>query len=235
MKKILFPIFLFGCIFSFAQQTKDSSHNFHFYWGFAGAGQNFDKLNNRLAQRPEYEQLKDLFQAGITFGWASETNKVITDFHFSFYGGTKGDKEKKSSRLLSQDISLLLGYNFSKNENIRFYPFAGIGYQSFQAKLNRDLSAIPFDSVLASSSTLQRTSSANLSNGFFTYKLGMGIDFLNKKDHRIGLGIRAGYVGSFTRREWRINEDQVLFNAPKDHLSGWFISLQLMRGPRQKR
>lgn len=230
MKKSFFAAMLLICIPSFAQQKKEDSDIFHIYWGFGLFGQTFSNLNSRIANHPEYEQLKS-YQGGFVLGWVAETDKAVINFDLSFASSASGNAEKKSSNLVSYGVAANFGYNFSKNKNIRFYPLAGAGVETFQATLNKDLSAIPFDSVLQSSSTQQKTNSVIFLNRYFTYRLGAELDFFNKKHHNKGLGVRAGYVGGFSSRDWRINDDQILFNAPKDNLSRWFLSAQLMLKP----
>lgn len=225
MRKIFFATLLLTNIYCVAQ--KKHTENFRVYWGLGVITEKFQNLNNRIASHPEYEQLPNA-EAVFNLGWVAEADKAIIDFNMFFGGSISGDPKKKSTNIGAFGTSLNLGYNFSANKNIRFYPFASLGYQAFETRLNKDVSSIPFDSVLQSSSTLQRTNRVIFNNNFFVYKLGVGVDLLNKKDNRKGLGLRAGYAGSFTSHEWTINDTQVLSNSPNDKLDQWFFTLQFM-------
>ena len=233
MKKLLFTNLLFISIPIILLAQKNDNDRFDFYYGPAIAGQDFSNLNNRIAAHLEFEQLENATW-GAVLGWVAEAENVIFDYHFSFGGNKSGDAEKKHTNLFSFGWYAEFGYNFSKNKKIRFYPLVSGGYESFQAKLYKDISSIPFDTLLVSPPAQQQTESIGFSDSYFIYKLGAGLDFLKNKKHFRGIGIRAGYAGNITNRDWKTNDGQSLFNAPKDKLSQWFVAINFMFGLKAK-
>ncbi len=213
----------------FCQRTSGPVRVF-FTYGFGYHHQSFDGLKNRLTNRPEYEKPgSSIFS--FNAGWNVERNHFLFDANFIFGNSFTGDADKRSSSLGLFGSGLLLGYNFLKNQHLRFYPFAGLSYHAYIAKLNKDISAIPFDSVLQSNAVQQRTEPLTFTNGFLGYQAGFGIDFMKlKRNYLRSIGIRASYSGSFTREIWRINETQLLQNAPSDKVKQFNVSLQFGLG-----
>ena len=228
---------LICCLFSlncFGQ--KDTAHstddNLHIYFGLGASGQNFSNLSSRIAARPEYQGIRKT-AAGFNLGWFAETDKMIVDFSLGFGSSFSGNTDTRSTNLINFNSSIKVGYNLSKSSAIRVYPFVGLGVETFRATFNKDVSAIPFDSVLQSTAWQQKTAPLGFTNTFIVYKAGLSVDFVSKKNSRFSTGLRAGYTGSFGNRAWRINEDQLLSNAPKDKLSSWFVSIQFTRKVRK--
>jgi hypothetical protein len=235
MKKIFTSLLLLSFIASKAQNDKkDSTEKFHLFLGIGMNGQNFDNLNARIAGYPIYQQLPN-YQANFTFGWVAETDRAIIDFQFGFGNSMSGDQEKKSSSISSFGGSALFGYAIAEQKSFRLYPFLGFGAEMFHATFNKDVSAVPFDSLLQNPSTQQKASSISFSNNYITYTAGIGIDFFNKKHRHKAIGFRGGYEGGFSSRDWRMNQNQILFNAPKDHLSRWFVGIQFMVQPKKRK
>jgi len=233
MKKLLLLLLTLISISSFSQNEDSvisSPDNTHIYYGIGAAGQNFAGIGSRIALRPEYEALRKT-EASLSIGLTREINSLMVDYNLSFGSSLSGDRERKSSSIISFGYSFTLGVNLCRNysprHRIKLWPFAGIGIQTFKVALNKDLAAVPFDSVLQSTNWQQRTAPLRFSNTFFTYKTGVAIDFVSKHNKRSAYGLRAGYIGSFKSKDWRINEEQVLANAPTDKLSRWFATLQV--------
>lgn len=229
MKFIIVVLLLLNTSISFCQGKSDSARVF-FTYGFGYHHQSFDGLKNRLLNRPEYERPGNSIFS-FNAGWNVERNHLLFDVNFVFGNSFTGDADKRSSSISLFGTGLNLGYNFSNNQNIRIYPFAGISYNVYMVKLNKDLSAIPFDSVLQSNAVQQRTEPLTFTNGLFCYQAGFGIDFTKQKErYRHSIGIRASYNGSFSREIWRINEIQLLQNGPSDKVSQFNVSLQFGLG-----
>ncbi|MEO6539420.1 MAG: hypothetical protein ABIN74_00460, partial [Ferruginibacter sp.] len=57
-----------------------------------------------------------------------------------------------------------------------------------------------------------------------TYRLGMGIGF-KSPDGNHGIGVQAGYTGSFKDQAWKSAENQTLNGAPVDDLKRFSVSL----------
>lgn len=230
MKKAFFFFAVIICLQSQAQnRKKDSLETTHFYFGFGGNFQNFNGLNNRLASRQEYQKVQGN-QATVVFGWQNMyRNQWIFDYALSYGNSLAGDKERKSSNLDATSFSVNLGYNVlaKSNPKVRLFPFVGLSGDRVSASFNKDLSSLPFDSVLASTSYQQRTQTLKLSNTFFSFSGGIGVDFLSKKNPNNCLGLVVGYTNSFKSRDWRANDDQLLTNAPSDNLSRFYLRLIL--------
>jgi hypothetical protein len=230
MKKLLCLLTLMMVLKSQAQKNKkDTTETTHFYFGLGGNFQSFSGLNNRLASRPEYQKVEGN-QAAFVFGWQSMYhNQWIVDYAMSYGNTLSGDKERKSSNLDAVSFSVNLGYNVlaKTNPRIRLFPFIGVSGDRVSARLNKDISALPFDSVLASTSFQQRTQSLKFSNTFLSFNGGIGVDFVNKKYPNRGLGVVVGYTSSFKERDWRANDDQLLTNAPKDKLGRFYFRVIL--------
>jgi hypothetical protein len=217
-----------------AQSATDSARVF-FQFGFGYHRQSFDGINTRIQNRPEYEKLEaNIFS--FSLGHSVEHKKVLLNTNILFGSSLNGNIDKRSSSVSMLDIGVNLGYNFSNNQKIRVYPFAGVSYNVYMSKLNKDVSAIPFDSVLQSNAVQQRTEPLTFTNGFFCYQGGIGIDFVKQKNgYMRTIGIKASYTGSFSRETWRINETQLLQNAPSDKISQFNISLQFGIGRNRMR
>ncbi len=229
MKKAFTLISLLFFIASSAQNdTARSTDNLHLYFGFGAAGQRFGALNSRIATRPEYQTLRKT-EFAISLGFTRELDRFMLNYNLGIASSLSGDKTKKSSNMAIFSGSVNFGYNLSNNNKTRIAPFVGFGVETFKATFNKDLSAIPFDSVLQSTSWQQKTLPLSFTNTFFVYRAGLAIDFISKTDSRFATGIRAGYTGSFRTKAWNINEEQSLSNAPADKLSAWFVTVQFMR------
>jgi hypothetical protein len=229
--------FLICCFFSlncFGQKdsTRSTDDDLHVYFGMGAFGQNFSNLSSRIATRPEYQSIRKT-GANLSLGWFAQTDKVIVDFAFGFGSSFSGNADTRSTGMVNFNSSVKVGYNLSNNNAIRIYPFIGLGVDMYRVTFNKDVSAIPFDSVLQSTTWQQKTAPLSFTNTFIVYKAGLSVDFVSKKNNRISTGLRAGYTGSFGNRAWRINDNQLLSNAPKDNLSSWFVSIQFTRKVRK--
>ena len=229
MKFIIAVILLLHTSIPFCQ-VKTVPDRVVFTYGFGYHHQSFDGLKSRLVNRPEYEKPgSSIFS--VNAGWNVERNHFLFDASFVFGNSFTGDADKRSSSLSLFGTSLQIGYNFSNSQKFRIYPFAGLSYNSYIAQLNKDVSSISFDSVLQSNTVQQRTEPVKFTNGFLCYHAGFGIDFIKRKGNYMrSIGLRASYNGSFSKVTWRINETQLLQNAPSDNISQFNVSLQLGLG-----
>jgi hypothetical protein len=94
-----------------------------------------------------------------------------------------------------------------------------LGYETYKVNYNRDVSSIPFDSVLLSNTFQQRVENLVFNNSFLLYRLGMGVFITSKKHTQNSVGLQVGYTGGFSPQEWKINKTQTLLNSPADKLS----------------
>lgn len=229
MKLIITTLFLFGITICFAQTKSDATRIF-FNYGFGYHHQSFDGLKSRLLNRSEYQKPgSSMFS--FNAGWNIERKHFLFDLNFVFANSFTGDADKRSSSLGLFGTGLHLGYNFCNSQRLRIYPFAGLSYNTYVAKLNKDVSSIPFDSVLQSNAVQQRTEPLDFTNGFLCYQAGIGIDLMKLKGNYLrSIGIRASYSGGFSNETWRINETQLLQNGPVDKVSQFNVSLQFGLG-----
>jgi hypothetical protein len=166
-------------------------------------GQTFSNLSGRIATRPEYEKLRKT-EFTFSIGLTREVDRLLIDYNLSFGSSLSGNKERKSSSIFSFGAAMTFGLNFSENfsnyRRTRLWPFVGIGIQASNVKLNKDLAAVPFDSVLQSPSWQQRAMPQKFSNTFYCYKTGLAVDFIGKYNKRSSIGLRGGYIGSFKKQ-----------------------------------
>jgi hypothetical protein len=180
--------------------------------------QKFENLNKRIAAYPQFEKAKNS-TGTLQFGTFAERERLITGFSINAGSSLSGDREKKSTATSFFGLSADIGYNLLKSSRVSLYPFTGLGYETYKVKYNRDVSSIPFDSVLLSNTFQQRAENLVFNNSFLVYRLGVGLFVTSKKHMQNSIGFQVGYTGGFGEEEWKINTTQTLLNSPKDKLS----------------
>jgi hypothetical protein len=195
-----------------------------------GAFQQFDGLNSRVSNLPQYEQLKD-YSATLGLGWFKERNQFISNMGISIGSTMSGHRDEKSSTVRFINVNADIGYDVLKNDKVTLYPLAGLGFQKYQAIFYKDNSNVDFDDVLESPAVQNSIEPVKFKNGFFVYRAGFGVSLKSPKYPSSSIGLQAGYTGSFRKNEWRSNEDQVLDNSPQDRISQFFVSLVLTSKP----
>lgn len=192
--------------------------------------QEFDGLKSRMANFSQYEELKD-YSATLQLGWLKERDRLISASSVMLGSSMSGDRDKKSSSVRFIGLGADIGYDLIKSKKTMLYPLAGIGYEFYQARFYTDNSGVDFDDVVGSPAVQNAIRPLALRNSFFTYRLGMGVSLTGPKDHGGSIGLQAAYVGSFDKREWKSNDNQVLSNAPEDRLGRFQVSLVLSHQP----
>ena len=211
-------------MFAKAQMANNKNVKRMLYHAHGISFQKFDNLNKRIAAYPQYEQSKNSVGT-FEFGLMTERNRLVTGFNLNVGSSLSGDRNKKSTNTNVSGLATYVGYNLIKNSRLALYPFAGLGIEKYKIKFNRDISAVPFDSVLQNVNIQQRVESLDFTNSFLVYRLGIGINITSIKHVQNSVGLQLGYAGSFNAKEWKINKSQTLFNSPKDNLSQIFTSL----------
>ena len=209
---ILFPLM------TKAQNKPKAKLKKYFYHSHGISFQKFDNLNKRIVAYPQFEQPKNS-TGTLQFGMFAERNRLITSYSINAGSSISGDRDKRSANTGYFGLSADVGYNLLKSTRISLYPFAGLGYETFKVKFNRDVSTIPFDSVLLSNNAQQGVENLVFNNSFMIYRLGVGMVFTSKKNVRNSIGLQVDYSGSFKENDWKINKSQTLLNSPKDMLS----------------
>ena len=196
-----------------------------------GSFQKFDGLNSRVTGLPQFKSLKDN-TVTLGLGWLKEEKKIVSSGNITVGSSISGDRDKKSSTIRYGTINLDLGYDLIKSEKIMLYPFAGLGYQRYQAIFFKDNTGVAFNDVLQSATVKNTISSVRFNNSFFVYRLGLGFAVSSAKCPGSSIGFQAGYAGSFKSRAWRSNENQTLGNAPVDKINQFFGSLVFISTPK---
>jgi Outer membrane protein beta-barrel domain len=198
--------------------------------GIGASFQKFDALNGRVAGFSEYEPLKDAMGT-LQLGWLKERKRFVSGSDIGIGSSMSGDKGKKSSNIRYIGVGADFGYDLIKSDRILLYPYAGIGYEWYQARFYKDNSGVDFDDVLDSPNLQNSIRPVNFKNDYFTYRVGLGFQVKSPKNMGSGIGLKAGYTGSFSDREWKSNDNQNLANAPKDGLSRFSVSLVFSHQP----
>lgn len=215
--QLIFCILFFSAM---AQaQTKESDPVTRYFFHSHGISfQKFENLNKRIVSNPQYAPLKNS-TGTLQFGLFAERKKLITAYSLNVGSSLSGKKDTKSTATSFLGLSADVGYAIFKTKRVSLYPFAGLGYERYKAVFNRDISALPFDSVLQSNSFQQRAENLVFYNSFIVYRLGGGMIVSSKKHVHNSFGLQVSYTGGFGEQEWRINKTQSLLNSPKDKLA----------------
>lgn len=230
--KVITSLLLVGiALSSNAQQDKNEKFMPMITHSIGGSFQKFDGLNSRVASLPQFKQLKD-YTATIGLGWLKEDKRVVSSGNVTIGSSMSGHHDQKSSTIRYGTINLDLGYDLIKSERIMLYPFAGVGFQGYQAIFFKDNSGVAFDDVLQSSTVKNTISSVRFNNSFFVYRLGLGFAIQSQKCPGSSIGLQAGFAGSFKNRAWKSNENQTLGNAPIDKINQGFASIVFTSTPR---
>ena len=236
MKKEIVRIILLAAMFPalcMSQKKQKPDVKRYFMHSHGLAFQQFDDLSERVNANPQYTPLKNT-TGTLQFGLMTERSKVV--LHFSGASGSSfsGSKTRKSTAIRSLSGAVDIGYIILDHKRVTVYPFAGIGYTLFTVVLRKDISSVPFDSVLRSPAVQQSIAPVKLTNSFINWRLGAAINIASVRHPRNSFGIQAGYTGGFNKQEWKINDMQSLLSSPKDGLSQFFVQL-LIRYRLQKR
>jgi opacity protein-like surface antigen len=195
-----------------------------------GSFQKFDGLNSRIANVPQYKQLKD-YAATLGLGWMKERNRVISNAGVNIGSSMSGDHHKNSSTIRYFGVNADIGYDLLKSDKLMLYPLAGIGFQQYQAIFYRDNSNVDFDDVLESPAVQNNISSVRFNNSFAVYRFGVGFSLQSPRHPSCSVGLQAGYTGSFKTNGWRTKESQLLANAPQDKVSQFFVGIVFTSRP----
>lgn len=191
--------------------------------GLGVSFQKFDGLNSRIANFPQYKELRNATGV-LQLGWFKEKKQFISQFNLMAGSSMSGDRDKRSSTIRYIGVGADMGYDFIKSSKFAAYPLVGIGYQRYQARFFRDNSGVDFNNVLSSPTVQNNLKPLELKNGFFNYRLGFGLAASSEK-HHCAIGIQALYTGSFKDHAWRSSDYQSLQNAPVDKLSQIYAGL----------
>jgi hypothetical protein len=226
---------IFLCLFAIsssviAQETKKSGFQPYMMHGVGATFQEFEGLNSRIADFPQYKELKD-HMATLQLGWLKEHDRVISAFSLLAGSSMSADKDERSSTIRFLGVGADLGYNVLKSARIKLYPMVGIGFEKYQAKFFKDNSAVDFNDVLESAAVQNNLRPGEFKNSFVTYRAGAGLSFTCPKMPAHSVGLQAGYVGSFKDHAWRSEYNQDVKNAPEDGIGRVFVSVVFLTRP----
>ncbi|MCD6170328.1 MAG: autotransporter outer membrane beta-barrel domain-containing protein [Candidatus Latescibacteria bacterium] len=124
------------------------------------------------------------------------------------------------------------GYLFPLSESFSVRPLLGIGAANCSLEFVPRLSAVTFNSLLDNPS---RTSKVSGNGLLIMVGLGAGYTMPLGKGHRaIRLDLKAGYMYSFQRVTWKLEDGAGLFKAPKFRPGGLYFSLGFSSGVKRK-
>jgi hypothetical protein len=191
--------------------------------GIGVSFQNFDNLNRRIANFPQYKGLNNRIWT-ITAGSMQVQNNFVSQMTVTGGSSLTGNPNKKSSTLRTLGGGIDLGYDVIPSKTIMLYPLVGIGGETFHAIYYRDVNAVDFDAVANSSTVQNSIRKTKFVNSAFTYRLGLGFSVKSPKDNGT-IGLQAGYVSGFHDEKWKSAEYQNLSNAPHDIIKRFSVSL----------
>lgn len=230
MRSIILVCLLVAVVPAFSQYKHSAADAPYGTFGIGVGFQDFEAINNRIENYPQYKQLRDVTGL-LQLGWIKEKRRVISIFNVMAGSTMSGDRDKRSSVVKFIGVQGDIGYDVIKNDRVMLYPYAGIGYEWYKARFFRDVSSVEFDDVLENVNTRDAIKSTDLKNAFFLYQVGLGFAVKNPRNPNKLIGIQAAYSGSFEDRTWRSNENQVLTGSPEDDLGRFHISLILGAKP----
>jgi hypothetical protein len=230
MKKLILPVLLFISLSTFAQTdnetTNESPVNQILTHGVGFSYQEFNGLNGRIANFPQYKKLRN-HTGTLQIGLLKERKGLMSGLGFGVGSSMSGDRDKKSSTIRFFGFSADIGYNFSKNQRVMIYPLVGLGVERYQARFFKDNSGVQFNDVLANVGEQNNIRPVDFTNTFFNYRAGFGLILRSARKPTHSIGLQAGYTGSFKDKAWRSQNDQVLANSPEDKLSRFYATLSL--------
>jgi hypothetical protein len=229
MKTIFFLFFLSTGIAVFAQEDKSASFFPEMSRGAGVSFQKFDGLNDRIANFPQYKQIRNATGV-LQLGTFHESHQFISQANLMAGSSMSGDQGQRSSTIRYLGAAIDFGYDLIKSEKVALFPLVGLGYQAYQARFFRDNSAVNFDDVLQSTNVQNNIKPLDLTNGFFSYRGGIGLAARSPKNG-CSIGVQVIYTGSFHDRSWRSNDNQTLSNAPTDKLSQVYAGLVITCRP----
>ncbi|MEO6316384.1 MAG: hypothetical protein ABIU63_05150 [Chitinophagaceae bacterium] len=223
MKILVSFAFLFISVLAIAQDDKKMMDFPEMSRALGISFQKFEGLNSRIANFPQYKELRNATGV-LQLGWFKEKHQFISQINLMGGSSMSGDRDKRSSTIRYIGAGADIGYDFIKDEKVAIFPLVGLGYQRYQARYYKDNSGVNFDDVLQSPAVQNSIRSLDLTNGFFNYRLGLGIAAKSAK-HQCSIGLQAVYTRSFNDRAWRSSQNQVFMNAPVDNLSQLYAGL----------
>ena len=194
---------------------------------FGASYQNFNSLNDRVRGFSQYDQAKD-YIGTVQLGGIHKCGQFMSIGTLTIGSNLTGQKEKRSTNVGMLGLAMDFGYDVIKSPKVDLYPTVGVGIEGYRVRFNRDVSNVSFNDVFTNpGGTEDITRSLTFKNRFWTYRAGLNANFQCKAG--MGIGLQAGYAGSFQDRDWRINGSQKLANAPSDNLVRPYASISFTK------
>lgn len=224
MKKVLLIILSCICLSSYAQKKKTKDSTIMLMTNGIGVTfQQFDELNKRIGLNPQYKPLKDQMWS-LSLGSMNVKKRFVSGLNVTGGSSLSGDRGKRSSALRFLSGGIDFGYDLLPSDKFMLYPLVGLGGELYRAVFYKDNAAVDFNDVLTSPVTQNNIQSVKFNNSFLTYRLGLGFALKSPKGTG-SVGVQLGYIGSFTDRSWKGQENQVLSASPEDRVSRFQLSL----------
>lgn len=192
--------------------------------GIGVSFQNFDALNNRIAEFPQYDGLNNTVWT-ISLGSMHVINNFVSQLSVTAGSSLTGNPSAKSSTLFTIGGGFDIGYDVIPSSKFMLYPLVGIGGETFHAIYYRDVNAVEFDAVANSTTVQNSIHKTKFVNAAFTYRLGLGMSVKSPMDEHASIGLQVGYVSGFHDERWKSAEYQNLSNSPQDIIKRFAVSL----------
>ena len=230
MKTAIFVSLMAISLSLVAQDSRKAGFRPYMMHGIGASFQEFEGLNSRIAEFPQYKELRD-YMGTLQLGWLKQHNKVISGFSFMAGSSMSGDRDERSSTIRFLGIGADLGYNVLNSDRVMLYPMIGIGYERYQARFFKDNTSVDFNDVLESPTVQSSLRPVDFKNAFVTYRAGAGVSLKSPKNPAHSIGLHAGFVGSFKDHGWKSDYKQEVKNAPEDGIGRIYVSLVFLSQP----
>lgn len=143
----------------------------------------------------------------IGYGISSKKNRRIFDLNLTAFGISK--KAKRGSEYIKSSVMTFFqmewGYDLIRNNQVNFYPYAGVGFRSSSLIYKSSLETNPLYTNVTN--IMQNNKSFNASNFELGYQAGMGAEVVISKSSRFGgtiLFVKAGTNMAFEKKPFDI-------------------------------
>ena len=178
----------------------------------------------------------------ISAAMSSMCHHLIMEHGLGFTPVTTAENNNIKAKYNQYEAFMRLGYDVSKNADVRIYPFVGLNFSAAVLRIQDDgrtKSTSDFSQEL-----LNNTASKTFYQPNFGIELGAGLDYLIKLkakkmdrftvERNIPIGIRAGYYINAARGDWKI-DNYKLQNGPDKKQGAFFVSLNIGLGFKVKK
>lgn len=225
MKTLITSIFLLAIpALVFCQDAEAKKATRFLYHSHGVSFQKFKNLNQRVTTNNLYEPVGNNV-ATFQFGFIAERKNFFYNTGLTIGSSFTGKKNTRSTNIKVLEYNVDIGYNILQSNRFIVAPILGLGYSMYNVRYFRDLSSIPFDTIVASVPAQSQTGAFSLENSFINYRAGLNLTVKSTRNNHSAVALQVGYVHSFSDNDWKVNKFQTLANSPNDALSKVFTNL----------